>query len=283
MNERIQKRSTISCLVIFLTLILVHGFEAIVLRMDETIVGENFINKVFGIIVIFVVLKLINKTPSDIGFAGKGFIKSVLQALVLAVASFTVSYITEFIILKCQGQSPVLGIFTSGFSLTGDAEIHTEAGFILMCIFFNIINVVMEEGTFRGLFYNIVSYNHSKTYAMFYQAALFGIWHIVTPFHNLIDGDINIGTFIVLSVGYIILAGMMGIKWSLIYRMTGNLYAGMADHFFNNCIATNLLHVTTESGIDDMMIVRVLIAQVISFVVVVIIWNRRKKAEKSGK
>ena len=257
-------------------LILVHGFEAIVLRMDETIAGENFINKVFGIIVVFVVLRLINKSPADIGFAGKGIIKSVLSALLLAVSSFAVSYLAEFMILKCQGLTPALGVFTSGFSLTGDAETHTEAGFILMCLFFNIINVVMEEGTFRGLFYNIVSFNHSKRYAMLFQAVLFGVWHIVTPVHNLIDGDINIGTFAVLSIGYIILAGMMGIKWSLMYRMTGNLYGGMADHFFNNCIATNLLHVTTESGIDEMMIIRVLIAQIISFTAVVILWKRRK-------
>jgi membrane protease YdiL (CAAX protease family) len=138
-------------------------------------------------------------------------------------------------------------------------------GFILICVFFNIINVIMEEGTFRGLFYNITVMDHSSKYALLFQAFLFGVWHIVTPLHNLIDGDINIGEFIVLGIGYIILAGMMGIKWELLYLMTGSLYAGMADHFFNNCIATNLLHVTTESGTDEMMIIRVAIAQLLSF------------------
>ena len=56
--------------------------------------------------------------------------------------------------------------------------------------------------------------------------------------------------------------------------MTGSLYAGMADHFFNNCIATNLLHVTTESGIDEMMIIRVMIAQLLSFAVVLVVWKK---------
>ena len=79
-------------------------------------------------------------------------------------------------------------------------------------------------------------------------------------------------SFIVLSIGYVILAGMMGIKWGMLYRMTGNLYAGMADHFFNNCIATNLLHVTTENGVDEMMIIRVAIAQLLSFIIVLIVW-----------
>ena len=126
----------------------------------------------------------------------------------------------------------------------------------------------MEEGTFRGLFNQLAKTKLTATRALFFQALLFGIWHIVTPLHNLIDGDINVASFALLGIGYIVLAGMMGIKWGLMYKMSGSLYAGMADHFFNNCIATNLLHVTTQTGTDEMMLVRVLIAQVFSFVFV---------------
>ena len=50
----------------------------------------------------------------------------------------------------------------------------------------------MEEGTFRGLFYHIAGIDHSMRYALFFQAFLFGVWHIVTPLHNLIDGDIDV-------------------------------------------------------------------------------------------
>ena len=274
MSERIKNNTVKSCLIIFTVLILVHGFEAIFLRMDETVLGENFINKVFGIIMIVVILKLINWKGEDIGFK-KGLItgyglKSISLGLLLAFVSFAIAYSVEVIILKSQGHNVSFGIFTTGFSLTGDAEIHTGIGFILMCIFFNIINVIMEEGTFRGLFNKLIATNHSPKFALLFQALLFGVWHIVTPLHNLLDGDIGIGAFIGLGVGYIILAGMMGIKWGLLYRMTGSLYAGMADHFFNNCIATNLLHITTESGTDEMMIVRVMIAQLLSFIGVVI-------------
>ncbi|MBO7425213.1 MAG: CPBP family intramembrane metalloprotease [Clostridiales bacterium] len=282
MNEKILKRTTLSCIIIFALMIAVHAFEAIVLRTDETILGENFINKVFGIVLVFIVLKLLNWRAGDIGFARRGLVKNASLGLLLAIPSFAVSYLIEILILKGQGQDVSLGIFTSGFSLTGNAEIHTGIGFILMCIFFNIINVVMEEGTFRGLFYHITGTDHSRNKALMFQALLFGIWHIVTPLHNLIDGDMNVASFIGLSLGYIILAGMMGIKWALLYNMTGSLYAGMADHFFNNCIATNLLHVTTSEGTDDMMIVRVLIAQLISFGVVILIWKRRRSGLKEN-
>ncbi len=277
MNEWIRKNTVLSCCLIFVILIFVHGFEAIVLRTDETVFGENFINKVFGIFVVFIVLRILKWKWSDIGFAKKGFVKNTGMGLLIALCSFIVSYSAEIIILKSQGHDIGFGIFTSGFSLTGEAAKHTGMGFILICVFFNIINVIMEEGTFRGLFYNITVMDHSSKYALLFQAFLFGVWHIVTPLHNLIDGDINIGEFIVLGIGYIILAGMMGIKWELLYLMTGSLYAGMADHFFNNCIATNLLHVTTESGTDEMMIIRVAIAQLLSFVLILLVWKKRCK------
>ncbi len=276
MSEKIEKNTIVSCWIIFAILILVHGFEAIVLKMDETVFGENFINKLFGILVMYIVLRCLKWRWAAIGFADAGLLKNIGLGLLVALCSFVISYSVEIIILKSQGYDISFGLFTTGFSLTGEAAVHTGIGFILMCILFNIINVIMEEGTFRGLFYHIACIDHSEKYALLFQAFLFGVWHIVTPLHNLIDGDINIGSFIALGIGYIILAGLMGIKWGLLYRMTGSLYAGMADHFFNNCIATNLLHVVTESGIDEMIIVRVAIAQLLSFAAILFIWNKKK-------
>ena len=277
MRDSILKNSIKTCCVIFCILVAVHAFEAIVLRMDETFLGENFINKLFGILVLWLILRILQWKCSDIGFANDGFVRNIVYGLTLAAVAFFVAYTIEFLILKGQGKSVQFGFFTMGFSLTGTAEIHSGIGFILMCVFFNIVNVIMEEGTFRGLLYGIIKTDHSEKTAMLIQALLFGIWHIVTPLHNLFDGDINLVGFIGLSIGYVILAGIMGVKWSLLYRMTGSLYAGMADHFFNNCIATNLLHLSTESGTDELMIVRVLVAQLISFAVVMVIWVKRKK------
>ena len=276
MRDSVLKNSIKTCCVMFCILIAVHAFEAIVLRMDETFFGENFINKLFGILVLWLVLRILQWKWSDIGFANNGFVRYIVYGFALATVAFFVAYTVEFLILKGQGKFVQFGFFTMGFSLTGTAEIHNGIGFILMCVFFNIVNVIMEEGTFRGMIYVIIKTDHSEKTAMLIQALLFGIWHIVTPLHNLIDGEINLVGFIGLSIGYVILAGIMGVKWSLLYRMTGSLYAGMADHFFNNCIATNLLHLSTESGTDELMIVRVLIAQLISFAVVMVIWQKKK-------
>lgn len=282
MEQLIKKNTVKSCCLIFVILLLVHGFEAIVLRTDQTVFGENFINKLFGIFVLFSVLRCLKWKWADIGFAKTGLIRNIGLGLLIAICAFIISYGVEVLILKSQGHDVGLGIFTTGFSLTGEAPVHTGIGFILMCIFFNIINVIMEEGIFRGLFYHIVCIDHSMKYAMLLQAFLFGVWHIVTPLHNLADRDITIGSFIALGIGYIILAGMMGVKWGLLYRLTGSLYAGMADHFFNNCVATNLLHVVTESGTDEMLIIRVVIAQLLSFALVLLVWKRRVKRQEGA-
>ena len=265
-----------SCVFIFLILLLVHAFEAIALRMDQTIFAENFINKIFGIVLLFVLLKQLHWDISTIGFKKYGLVKTILKGLALALFSFFIAYTIECSILYFQEKKIHLGFFITGFSLTGVGSIQTGIGFVFINIFFNIINIIMEEGTFRGLFYQLINTRYSLKTALFIQALLFGIWHIVTPLHNWIDGEISGMGFVSLSIGYIILAGMMGVKWGLLYRMTGNLYAGMADHFFNNCIATNLLHVVSNTGIDEYMIFRILIAQIFSFAIVVFLWKRQK-------
>lgn len=277
MEKRIKKNTMLSCFVIFAVLLAVQTLEVMCLRLDESFFAENFVNKLFGIAVIFLVLRRLKWKRSDIGFVEKGFVKSVLTGLALAVSTFLVAYIIEIIILKGQGHEVSIGVFAVAFSLVGETAKNTGIGYILMCIFFNIINVVMEEGVFRGLFFKLVCIDRSEKTAILFQSLLFGVWHIVTPLRNLTDGDLGFSEFVVLSIGYIILAGLMGIKWSLLYSMTGALYAGMTDHFFNNCVASNLLHVVTESGIDEMMTVRIIIAQMLSFAIVLIAFRKHKK------
>ena len=81
---------------------------------------------------------------------------------------------------------------------------------------------------------------------------------------------------ILMSVGYIILAGIMGVKWGLLYRMTGTIWVGLGDHLFNNTIATNMLHVISPTGADELQIVRIMAAQLVSFLFVSILYHRRR-------
>lgn len=47
------------------------------------------------------------------------------------------------------------------------------------------------------------------------------------------------------------------------------------DHLFNNTVATNMLHVVSLKDADELQIVRIMAAQIISFVFVLVIHTYR--------
>ena len=124
-RESPLKNTVKSCCAIFCVLIAAHAYEAIVLRTDESFFGENFINKLFGILVLWLCLRILRWKWSDIGFSDSGPARSIACGFSLAAATFLAAYAVEFLILKTQGKTPRFGFFTMGFSLTGAAEIRT--------------------------------------------------------------------------------------------------------------------------------------------------------------
>ncbi|MGN1198026.1 MAG: hypothetical protein ACI4TA_10550 [Acetatifactor sp.] len=94
------------------------------------------------------------------------------------------------------------------------------------------------------------------------------------PFRDFIEGSASLTNLLVMGVGYIILAGIMSVKWSLLYKMSGSLWMGLGDHLFNNVIVTNLVHAISNNEPDSLQIVRILIGQLLSFGLVMI-WYRK--------
>ena len=94
------------------------------------------------------------------------------------------------------------------------------------------------------------------------------------PLRDYLQGESSLLNLIAMGIGYVILAGMMSIKWSLLYKMTGSLWLGLGDHLFNN-LASNLVHVVSNSEVDSLQIVRILLWQLLSFVLV--LWGYQKK------
>lgn len=281
MKKQLEKNVIKSSVIIFLLCLAVHIFEVLVIRTDETVLAECFINKVFGIILLFVILGLLKWRWKDIGFTKEKIVVNLLKGLGLCFVFYALAFAIEFLVLNSQGTPAHIELYVTGFSLTGVTAKQTGIGFILMCIGFNIINVWMEEGLFRGFYITYISKEHSSRTALFIAALLFGIWHIVTPFRSLLDGEMELGVFLIMSFGYIILSAIMGIKWGLLFQLSGSVWIGLADHFFNNCVVTNLLHVVTENGADEMQIVRVIIGELTSFIAVIIYYliKRKKSAE----
>ena len=262
------------CLMIFIICAMARIVEYYLIRTDETVIAENFLHKLFGLVVLMVVLKILSMTPKDIGFTKSG-IGNIGKGLLLGLCCFGVSYAIEMGILAAQGKFPTLEFYATGFSLEGGESKQTGIMFILLCVLFNLINVLMEEGVFRGLYLKLLEPVSGFAKANLFAALLFGIWHWVMPMRSYTDGDSSLTNLLVMGIGYIILAGIMSIKWGLLYKMTGSLWAGLGDHLFNNVIATNLAHVIADGEADSLQVVRIMIAQLVSSAVIATIYKRK--------
>lgn len=93
------------------------------------------------------------------------------------------------------------------------------------------------------------------------------------------DGDISVSGAVISSLLLLLTTGITGAKFCLLTKITGSLWLAMGDHFFNNTII-NLLHVVTVSGADEFQVIRISIAQTISFLVVLFIYRRSRAREK---
>ena len=279
MERNIKCKPNNLCMIIFLLCLSVRFVEYFLIETDKTAIGENVLHKVVGIILLALVLKKINLTWGDIGFQKNGFVSGILKGLLLGSVCFAVSFGLELAIFILQGNPAHLEVYISSFSLTGSQIKNTDFVFFLLCVLFNIINVWMEEGVFRGLFLKTLSETKPFMQANFISAFLFGIWHIVMPVRSYVNGEMSFAAMLPMGIGYIILAGIMGIKWGLLTRITGNIWAGLGDHLFNNTVAANMLHVVSLKGADELQIVRIMAAQIISFAFVLIRYyhkNRKK-------
>ena len=272
MERNIKCKPNNLCMIIFMLCLPVRFVEYFLIETDKTAIGENVLHKVVGIILLALVLKKVNLTWGDIGFQKNGLVSGILKGLLLGTVCFAVSFGLELAISVLQGNPAHLEIYISSFSLTGSQIKNTDFVFFLLCVLFNVINVWMEEGVFRGLFLKMLSETKPFMQANFIAAFLFGIWHIVMPIRSYVNCEMSFAAMVLMGIGYIILAGIMGIKWGLLYHITGNLWAGLGDHLFNNTVATNMLHVVSLKGADELQIVRIMAAQIISFAFVIAIY-----------
>ncbi len=264
------KRKVLSVvLIIYLICFVFRILEYFILRTDRTFWGEAFIHKLIGIAVLFVVIKLFDFTFKEIGFTKGKTILCISKGLAFGLVIFVLAYSAEILVLALHGNFKTLALYVSAYSVDGNIGHQTALVFFAICIVGNIINVVMEEGMFRGLFPKLLEHKYTFIISAVIASVLFGIWHIMAPIRDYYDGTMSMSGFIANSVMLVITSALVGFKFAMITKLTGNLYMAMGDHFFNNTIV-NILHVISITGTDELMILRISIAQSVSFIIVLI-------------
>ena len=271
-----KTRVIITIVAVYVICSVVKYIEFFFIQTDQTFIADNVICKIFSIIVLAAVLAIWKLSFKKIGFDLSRIWKNMFYGFALGIITFAVSYLLEILTLFAQGKNVRLGFYVTNFALSGATNtVDLSISALLICMAGNIINVVAEEGLFRGLFLYLAKEPFGFRKANFIQALLFETWHFVSVALELRNGTMTIPTAIVMTVGYIILAGILALEWGTCVSMTGVLWVGVFEHYFNNFIG-NTLHVITETGTDELQIARIVLSNILSLTVVLLL-NRRKK------
>ena len=271
-----NKKGLFIVLVIYTICYIFRISEYFILRTDKTFFGEAFIHKILGIIVLYTVIKFMSFNYENIGFTRKKIIFYLRQGLLFGIFVYSISYGIEILINMSHGQFKSLEFYVSTYSVEGNIGKQTTIIFFLICILGNIINVIMEEGIFRGLLQKLFEQKYNFLLSAILSSLLFGFWHVIAPLRGYYDGTISFEEMFINIIILVVTSTLVGFKFSMMTKLTGNLYMSMGDHFVNNTII-NILHIVSKDGsIDKLLVMRISIAQTLSFLIVLIYFKLSK-------
>ena len=274
-----KKKKVLSAVIfVYFLCFIIRFLEYFILRTDETFWGEAFIHKLIGIVILILAVKYYNFKFAEIGFEQNKILHNLIGGFAFGLFVFIPAYLIEIIAALMQDSYETLDLYVSAYSVNGTIGNQTGFLFFVICIIGNMINVLMEEGIFRGLFQKILERKYSFVLSAVIASAYFGVWHIMAPARSYYDGTISYKGFVANAIMLVVTSSLVGFKFALMTKLTNSLYMAMGHHFINNAIV-NMLHVVSSTGADEFMVVRITIAQTVSFVIVLVwyIFAQRKR------
>jgi membrane protease YdiL (CAAX protease family) len=230
------------------------GFKLIdhfILRLDE-ILGEIILSKSLGFALVVLFVWLAGRKLKDIGFHSKYIGRSILIAVTITLAAFIVAYAVAYIILMQNHAQPALLLDAI------DSKVGVSGGLLfgLWLVFGNCINAFMEEGLFRGVMIRLFRMRLSFWKANWFQALLFGIWHLPWVLKYYQMGTIKTSGEILFAIfSNSIPQLLMGLVWGYLYLKTDNLWAPWTAHLLANSVS-NFLHINSLNGLDSDFAIR---------------------------
>ena len=73
------------------------------LRTDQTIIGEAFVHKMIGIIIMVIAMKRLHYSFGDIGVRKEGLLKYTVYGLLFGTSVFAIGYATEIVLCMVRG------------------------------------------------------------------------------------------------------------------------------------------------------------------------------------
>lgn len=269
-----------SVFVIYLICFILRLIEYFILRTDYTVIGEALFHKLAGILILVIFARIYKYKADEVGFSLYQYEVKLIAGLFFGIFCFAIAYFIEVMIAKGSGSYSGLRFYVTSYSVNGNLGNQTGFLFFALCIFGNVVNVVMEEGVFRGLFICRLQEKFSYSSTAIISAVLFGFWHVVAPVRSFLDGELSTFGLFMNCMILILSSAVVGYKYGLITKITGSGFMAMGDHFVNNTLV-NILHVTSANGADQLQMIRISIAQTLSFILVLVYYFYSKKHKKS--
>jgi len=277
-KNSIMKKPIIICISLFLIAFVFRIADIFFLQIEDAW-GEIAVSKICVILLILTFLYLAGKGIDNIGFHFNDLRFNMMIGLVPIIVAFTIAYSLEFLYLLVKGYNPVLRFIPMGHSL--NAEWAVTGGLVLAfwLVMGNIVNSFAEEGLFRGVMLPLLGSKITLTKANLFQALLFGLWHIAWPIKSVLDGQMDIFNASLISLGYILLATLIGYTWGMIYIQTNSLWGSWFAHTFNNTVL-NFVHMQTVTGVNELLNLRVILISLTFFILVLIMKKKLINTEK---
>jgi membrane protease YdiL (CAAX protease family) len=251
-------RPLLVCMVLFVIALVIRWIDSFVLRMDERI-GELILTKSLGFVLVLIFLWLTRRKLKDIGFRRGSLGQNLVIGTVTTGTAFIFGYGVDLLLASIQGSQPSLTFeaVDSKMGVTGGVL------FAFWLLFCNVINSLMEEGLFRGVFGRLSRIHFNFWGANWFQAALFSIWHLPWVLKYYLVGEINTGGELASTIFYHSIPQLLiGIVYGYFYLKTGNLWGAWIAHFISNSVL-NFLHVSTMDGIDTGLPIRMAVYTVV--------------------
>lgn len=250
MLSYLKRNPILSAFLILIIAFLLRLNDLFILKIDE-LFGEIFVSKTLGFLVILLFIVLIKERFSTIGLHKRSLWFCIGLGFSVNLGIYLLAYAIEYGVLRFSNQSPSL-LFSS---IDPKQGVNGGILFGIWLVVGNIINALMEEGLFRGVFLPVLKTRYTFWKANLFQAFLFGIWHLVWPLKNFLTGEQSLAG--ALMNGLILMLGTVtfGFIWGVMFQLTNSLWTSIAAHFAANTIQ-NILHINSMNGLDTMAFLR---------------------------
>jgi membrane protease YdiL (CAAX protease family) len=238
------KRPVLVSFALYILAWVIKYLDTFLFRLDE-LIGEAFLTKSLGFILVVVYVWVCGRKLRDIGFHSRNLGKVLLIALAGFGFLYAIAFVTQLLLLRSSGED-------ARFVLSAvDPRTGMSGGLLfgIWLVVANLVNSAMEDGLFRGVMIRLLLVRFSGWGAIILQAALFSLWHVSWPLRRLLDGQAALGEAAFEAFGLLLATLISGIVYGYFYYKTDNLWGAFVGHTINNSIF-NVLFIQTSAGMQ---------------------------------